>query len=100
MAKKIKVKTIDIQAKEWFDKINGNSYFAGEVIINFGTKTGQSFNMPFQYGYGNSYEYKALKMLKEQGFIKETHGSELRDAKILLRSSIQRNCLKRELMRY
>ena len=34
----MKVKTIDVQVKEWFDKVNGNSYFAGIITINFGMK--------------------------------------------------------------
>ena len=29
------IKTIDINVKEWRDKINGNSYFAGEVVLNW-----------------------------------------------------------------
>lgn len=26
------IKTIDVSAKEWFDKSAGNSYFSGQVI--------------------------------------------------------------------
>ena len=40
--------TIDINAKEWFDKVNGNSYFCGTITINYGMKTEQTFLMPFQ----------------------------------------------------
>ena len=32
------IKTIDVNCLEWFDKINGNSYFAGEIIVNYGRK--------------------------------------------------------------
>ena len=49
----MKTKTIDIQAKEWFDKVNGNSYFAGTITLNYGTETEETFLLPFQYGYGN-----------------------------------------------
>jgi len=35
----MKIKTIDVNVKEWFDKVNGNSYFAGTVSLNFGMKT-------------------------------------------------------------
>ena len=41
------IKTIDINAKEWYDKINGNSYFAGYVVVNKGTKTENIFIMRF-----------------------------------------------------
>ena len=43
----MKVKTIDIQAKEWFDKINGNSYFSAVITLNFGLKTKNNLNYPF-----------------------------------------------------
>lgn len=41
------MKTIDIVALEWFDKINGNSYFAATVTLDFGTDQAQSFKLPF-----------------------------------------------------
>lgn len=40
------MKTIDIVALEWFDKINGNSYFAATVTLDFGTDQAQSFKLP------------------------------------------------------
>ena len=42
------IKTIDIDCKEWFDRINGNSYFAGTVTVNFQMEDEQTFNIPFQ----------------------------------------------------
>ena len=30
------LKTIDIEAKEWRDKIYGNSYFSSDVALNYG----------------------------------------------------------------
>jgi hypothetical protein len=33
------INTIDIQAKEWFDRINGNSYFSGQVTLDYGQET-------------------------------------------------------------
>ena len=35
----MKTKTIDVNAKEWFDNKNGNSYFCGTITLNFGNKT-------------------------------------------------------------
>jgi hypothetical protein len=94
------VNTIDINAKQWFDKVNGNSYFAGSITLNFGQPDAITLNMPFQYGYGDSYQYAAIKALNEAGHITETHTAELRDHGIILRSNIQRGCKKRELMQY
>ena len=100
----MKIKTIDIYAKEWFDKVNGNSYFAGTVTLNYGLKDEQTFSMPFQYGYGDEYKYSAFDLLEKKGLIKRNHSSETwaycKDNKIILRYNIQRNCKKKELMIY
>lgn len=92
-----KVKTIDIQAKEWFDRVNGNSYFAGEITVNFGLKDEQRFVMPFQYGYGDSYLQNAKSILLKKGLIDTISSYELRESGIIVNSSIKRNCLKRDL---
>ncbi len=98
---KAKVKTIDMQAKEWFDKVNGNSYFAGTVTVNYGLKSQQSFNMPFQYGYGDSYYHKGLEVLKKSNLIdKDDYHQTFRDKKIIVRNSIQTGCKKAELKAY
>jgi hypothetical protein len=97
---KTRVKTIDIQAKEWFDKVNGNSYFAGLITVNFGMDNEQRFKMPFQYGYGDSYRYEAIKVLFEEGVIKEDKEYLLRDKGIVVRGNIVRGCKQRELKEY
>jgi len=96
----IQVNTIDINALQWFDKVNGNSYFAGSIILNFGQPNEEEIKMPFQYGYGDFYRYKALEMLQNLGYISETHTSALRDSNIILRSLIQKGCKKRDLMQF
>ena len=96
----VKVNTIDINALEWFDKTYGNSYFAGSITINYGQPDAQKINMPFQYGYGDSYQYAAIKALNEAGHITATHTADLRATGIILRSNIQRGCKKRDLMQY
>lgn len=99
---KTSIKTIDIQAKEWFDKMNGNSYFAGKVTVDFGLPTEKSFVMPFQYGYGEQYIQEARNTLKENNVINMNNEPlwTLRDQKVIIRQSIQRNCLKRELKEF
>jgi hypothetical protein len=94
------VKTIDINCKQWFDKVNGNSYFAGSITLNFGQPDAITLNMPFQYGYGDFYRYEALETLQVLGYITVTHTADLRDHGIIVRSNIQRGCKKRELMEY
>jgi hypothetical protein len=94
------VNTIDINAKEWFDKVNGNSYFAGSIILNFGQPDAITLNMPFQYGYGDSYQYAAMTLLKEKGLTDAKYMHDLRNENIIVRYNIQRGCKKRELMQY
>jgi len=94
------VKTIDIQAKEWFDKVNGNSYFAGVVTVNYGMDNAKEFIMPFQYGYGDSYRNRAIEVLKEKGLINSDKEWVLRDKGIIVRSNIVRKCKQRELKEY
>lgn len=99
----MKTKTIDIQAKEWFDKVNGNSYFAGTITLNKGTETEEIFLMPFQYGYGSQYEQEAKAILTQFNKISTQYESlyvlsrYCQRVGIELNSSIQRGCLKREL---
>jgi hypothetical protein len=94
------INTIDINAKEWFDRINGNSYFAGSIVLNFGQDSQVQFTMPFEYGYGDFYIQKAMQTLNDAGLIEAKYTSELRDLGIILRTNMQRNCKKRELMQY
>lgn len=96
----MKIKTIDINAKEWFDKINGNSYFAGIVTVNFGMKNEIKLKMPFQYGYGDHFMQVAFQLLRESKLLPEISGATsmyCRDNKIILRTNKQENCKKREL---
>lgn len=103
---KAKVKTIDIEALSWFDKVNGNSYFAATVIVNYQLKGEQRFILPFQYGYGEQYVSEASSELDEKGIIKlpryanGNKGSlwEYCDKnKIVLRKTKHENCKKSEL---
>jgi len=99
----MKTKTIDINAKEWFDKINGNSYFCGTITLNYLMDNEETFLMPFQYGYGSQYEQEAQKTLNQfnkisSNFIEyQSLYSYCKDNNIVLRSNIKRNSLKREL---
>jgi hypothetical protein len=97
---KNEVKTIDIQAKEWFDKLNGNSYFSGLVTVNYGMADAKEFIMPFQYGYGSSYESTGLSIIRKAYKLDSVYTSDLRDNGIIVRSNIERKCKQRELKEY
>ena len=88
-----RIKTIDIIAKQWFDKNNGNSYFAAIVTINYKLEGENILKLPFQYGYGDYYYYAAIELVK-----KEYQIDSLED--IIIRRNIQRGCKKRDLKNF
>jgi hypothetical protein len=100
------MKTIDISAREWFDEVNGNSYFSAKIILDYSTKKEKTLEMPFQYGSGEHYIDMANQLLIEEGIIERKRhdsGSYLplwqycRDNNIILRTNKQENCKKRDL---
>lgn len=92
-----RIKTIDLEQLDWFDRVNGNTYFAARVTVNYGMKSERSFVLPFQYGYGSHCEGEASKCFDWKS---EDHprslGHECREAGIIFRHT-RRNALKREL---
>ena len=98
------LKTIDINAKEWHDKINGNSYFSSDVILNYGMNSQKTIKVPFQNGYGDHYVYQSLREIqklfpKSKWYRENLLGKyQIQDEyKIIIRNSIKTNCLKKEL---
>ena len=63
------MKSIDVNHLYWFDRINGNTYFACEVTVDLNQPTEQRFNLPFQYGYGNHFEAIVKEELVKRGLI-------------------------------
>ena len=50
-----------IDAKRWFDRVNGNTYHSVSVF-----KNGELLDrVPFTYGYGSHYEQTALELLQK-----------------------------------
>lgn len=98
------IKTIDLQAKEWSDKVNGNSYFSAQITLNFGTETQRTINVPFQYGYGSHFEAEALHQLQCENLIPINevnslwHYCDLNN--IIFRSSKKDKCLKSEVKNF
>ena len=90
------IKTIDITTLTWFDRTYGNTYFAQSITINFAMPDQMQITNPFQYGY-SSYEFEAIKRIKEviSDFSLREH--ELRDNGIVLRHTKHENCKQREL---
>ena len=91
------MKKLNINCKEWFDKINGNSYFAGTIEID----DKETFLIPFSYGYGTYYEQEAKAILTEFNKISLNYSLSLysycKENNIEFKSNLKENCLKREL---
>jgi hypothetical protein len=102
MSRQAKIKTIDVNVKEWFDTTNGNSYFAGVVTINYAMKSERLYDLNFQYGYGDHYKDMTLKLLKQVEEIPIDPVTPLwkycQDNNIILRTFKQENCRKRDLV--
>jgi hypothetical protein len=92
------MKTLDINSREWFDKINGNSYFSAEIVINYGTPSERKYFLPFQYGYGDHYKYQAFELLQDNHEIPDNinHLWQLKDTQTIVRAN-KIKALKREL---
>ena len=101
------MKTIDIQAKEWFDRVNGNSYFSIQITLDFGTKKEQKIYVPMEYGYGDYYMDKAKtklielrKLILKGRLLRSPLTYICRQRKIILRYSKQEKCLKRDVIHW
>lgn len=71
----IKTRSIFIEGRLWFDKINGNTYFSNRVWVNGKI----AFVMPFEYGYDLQFLHRALDELKDRGYTNTATMWELRD---------------------
>ena len=101
MKRKVKIKTIDVNAKEWFDRVNGNSYYSVRVTLNYGTKTERTLVAPLQYGYGDCYMQTAYELVKAYNGEEPRSNGVLwvwcKDNGVILRYNKQENVRKAEV---
>ena len=71
-AKEKEIRSMFVEGREWFDKVNGNSYFSARIWIN----GGQVAILPFQYGYGDQFIYEAHRKLIELGYLPKERENE------------------------
>jgi hypothetical protein len=58
-------RSLFVEARLWFDKSGGNTYFTARVFID----GKHAFTMPFQYGYDMQYLYEAGRELVKRGYL-------------------------------
>ena len=93
------IKTLEIHGKEWFDRVNGNSYNSVQVFVNEGMKNAFSFSIPFQYGYGNYFEQSAIEHLVKIGVMSKgsRYWDRVNSGKLKITSYKTEKCLQREV---
>ena len=95
------IKTIDAITKTWFDKVNGNTYFAQVITINFGRKNQTTIINNYQYGY-SSFDWFAKQCVMEKLGLKTDLNKSYEicgyNGKIKFRHEIIKNCKKRDLL--
>ncbi len=62
---KRQVRSVTIIGRKWFDRVNGNTYFTAEILVN-GIHV---HSMPYEYGYGSQYEDASMTWLENSGLI-------------------------------
>jgi len=90
------IKTVDLTTLEWFDKVNGNTYFVSRIVVNYGMKDQAAFIDQFQYGYGDQSEWTCISLLKKHYNGLPDVIWRLKESGIIIRVS-KRSGLKREL---
>ena len=64
MGTKEQIKSVEVAGRLWRDS-NGNTYHTATAYVD-GKPVAQ---VPMGYGYGNSYEWNAAKLLEEAGLM-------------------------------
>ncbi len=101
----MKIKTVDIDSKVWFDKVNGNSYFSLQVTVNYGMKNSKTFYRALTGGYNNQYIYEGFKVLQDEKVIPKqdagiNYWNYYDNNNIIARYDKKENCLKRDVIKF
>ena len=95
------IKTIDVITKTWFDKVNGNTYFAQRIVLNRYRKNEMVIINPFQYGY-SSFDHFAKKRVMEVLNLKTDLNKDYNlcsyNGKIKFNNEVIVKCKKRDLI--
>tara|TARA_Y100001973_G_C5154914_1_gene310174 strand:+ start:923 stop:1186 length:264 start_codon:yes stop_codon:yes gene_type:complete len=73
--------------KEWFDKVNGNSYFSVQIED---IEKDVIYKLPFEYGYGTQSEFVVKEFLGLKGF----------NSDLPIKFIKIENCLKKEVIEH
>jgi hypothetical protein len=71
-------KSLFIEGRLWFDKVNGNTYFSNRVWVDGKI----AFTMGLNYGYDEAYLHDAIRELHARGYfttVLAPYAREIRD---------------------
>ena len=92
-------KVIVLEARKWFDKVNGNTYHSVCVDVVFDDFSRETYTVGQTYGYSNVYRETAIEVLKKNGVFGSENinlSRECQDRGIVF-IEICNNVLKRDL---
>ena len=92
---------IHLNVTTYFDEVNGNSYFSGEIFMIKGNDK-IVIPMPFRYGYGTQYMHEAKAILTEFNYISAEYGQGLerycRDNDIIIGVDVKEVLTEQEML--
>ena len=65
------IRAITIHAKQWRDKVSGNSYWSSRVTMTSSNFKTHTIALELQYGYGNQYLTNSIQILRELRYIED-----------------------------
>jgi hypothetical protein len=91
------ITSLQITAKEWFDRINGNSYFSARITVN----GNEDIVIPFTYGYGDAWQWAAKTALDKAGYeTKYNPERHCQENRIPYAGNIEKGCKKRDVIAF
>ena len=73
---------------EWFDKVNGNTYYDCTITVN-----ADCFFVPYQYGYDATNEWNIKELLNQVGFRIRTNKRVREYCKVYTQKKLKRNLI-------
>ena len=61
------IKNIHVVTRTWLDKPNGNTYFAQQIILNWGLPDMEMITREFEYGYSSFVHFALQEISRQKG---------------------------------
>ncbi len=90
---------IDIHGKEFFDRVNGNTYCSARITVYLKDRTTLKYYVPYDYGGSDYYIQAAREVLREEGILPKSMRSlyDLETHGIILKTHVEKNQTKKDV---